>query len=216
MKVAIDIRRIEDFGVGTYIRNLVHALIRQDRENEYVLLGESGQSTRLPHSPSNFRFMPLGKGRPAWRTELELHRLIQANDIHLLHIPYLRPALLIPCRYLLTVHDLAEFLYPRETGWKQNLRFRMVKRTLERAQRIIAVSRATQRDIENLFGIGPDRVRVVGNALDERFVMNTRREESNLVLQRYGVVDPFLLYAGSARPQKNLPRLIEAFAVAKG
>ena len=39
MKVAIDIRRINEFGVGTYTRNVVRALSRLDHENEYVLIG---------------------------------------------------------------------------------------------------------------------------------------------------------------------------------
>jgi glycosyltransferase involved in cell wall biosynthesis len=115
----------------------------------------------------------------------------------------------------MTVHDLADFLYPRHFGWEQNMRLRMVRRTLNRAQRIVAVSKATQRDVENLFGVPSSRISVIGNAIDERFVQSGRREEQRLVLERYRVTDPFLLYVGSARPQKNLPRLIEAFAVVK-
>lgn len=37
-----------------------------------------------------------------------------------------------------------------------------------------------------------------------------------LVLERYQVHYPFLLYTGNVRPQKNLPRLVEAFALVKG
>jgi glycosyltransferase involved in cell wall biosynthesis len=96
------------------------------------------------------------------------------------------------------------------------MRWRMLRRTLWRASRILAVSHATRRDIENVFGIPAARIRVVENAIDERFVLTSRREEQKMVLERHRVVDPFLLYVGNARPQKNLTRLIEAFAVLKG
>jgi len=39
VKIAIDIRRMNEFGVGTYTRNIVRALARLDHENEYLLLG---------------------------------------------------------------------------------------------------------------------------------------------------------------------------------
>ena len=39
MKVAIDIRRMTEFGVGTYTRNVVRALGRLDHANHYFLIG---------------------------------------------------------------------------------------------------------------------------------------------------------------------------------
>jgi len=216
MNIAIDVRRIEDFGVGTYIRNLVRTLATSDTVNRYLLLGEPEKVSRVAALPENFRVVEWGQEKRLWKRELRLHQLLQAQGPDLLHIPYLREAFLVPCPYLMTVHDVADFLYPRHPGWEQNWRWRMVRRTLSRARRVLAVSRATQRDIENLFGIPASRVTVVENAIDERFLQSGRREEQKLALERYQVTDPFLLYVGSARPQKNLPRLIEAFAVVKG
>ncbi|MBI3933725.1 MAG: glycosyltransferase family 4 protein [Acidobacteria bacterium] len=216
MNIAIDVRRIEDFGVGTYIRNLVRTLAASDEVNRYVLLGDPKKIAQITALPQNFRIVHWTEARESWKQGWQLDRLLQGYSIDLLHFPHLRPALMVPCRYLMTVHDVADFIYGRHTGWKQNLRWRVVRRTLSQARRIMAVSRATQRDLENLFGIPATRVTVVENAIDERFLQSTRREEQRLVLERYRVTDPFLLYVGSARPQKNLPRLIEAFAVLKG
>jgi glycosyltransferase involved in cell wall biosynthesis len=216
MNVAIDVRRIEDFGIGTYIRNLVRTLAANDNANRYILLGDPAKVEQAVDLPETFRVAPFGSQGAAWKQHLRLHQLVQAYSVNLLHVPYLRQAVAVPCRYLMTVHDLADFLYSPHFGWKQKMRWRMVRRTLSRAQRILAVSQATRRDIENLFGIPARRVSVVENAIDERFVQTSRREEQRLVLERYRVIDPFLLYVGSARPQKNLTRLIEAFAVLKG
>jgi glycosyltransferase involved in cell wall biosynthesis len=225
MRIAIDIRRIDDFGVGTYIRNLVQKLASREPEHDYFLLGHADSNEVVGSLPENFRI--LRWDRPAgWQMELQLQQLIQTIRADLLHVPYLQPLTVAPCRYLMTVHDLAEFLYPRHTGWQHRLQIFRTRRAMMKAEKILAVSRATQRDIENLFNIPSERIVVISNALDERFLLagrisgqtegNPRQEEVRLVHERYGVHDPFLLYAGSARPQKNLSRLVEAFAAVKG
>ena len=38
MRIGIDARKLHDFGIGTYIRNLVRHLARLDHETDYVLL----------------------------------------------------------------------------------------------------------------------------------------------------------------------------------
>ncbi|MBI4463752.1 MAG: glycosyltransferase family 4 protein [Acidobacteria bacterium] len=216
MRIAIDIRRIQDFGVGTYIRNLVKTLASKDLENTYFLLGDPDKAHAVTALPENFQVLRWGVPKESWKTHLQLHHLLKSYSVEVLHIPYLRVAYLVPCRYLITVHDLADFLYNSHTGLKQDLYWRMVRRNLTHARRILAVSNATKRDLENLFEIPPQRITVVQNAIDERFLQSSRREERRLVLERYQVEDPYLLYVGSARPQKNIPRLVEAFAVIKG
>ena len=59
------------------------------------------------------------------------------------------------------------------------------------------------------------KIEVVYNALDERFLREPAPTDADRILERLAVTDPFVLYAGNIKPQKNLPRLIEAFAVAK-
>ncbi|HKR82911.1 MAG TPA: hypothetical protein VJS37_01980, partial [Terriglobales bacterium] len=54
MKIAIDIRRITEFGVGTYTRNIIRALTRLDRENEYFLLGSPEKAKEMDDLPENF------------------------------------------------------------------------------------------------------------------------------------------------------------------
>jgi glycosyltransferase involved in cell wall biosynthesis len=96
-----------------------------------------------------------------------------------------------------------------------------LRRGLERAGGIIAVSGATQRDVVNLAPKAAERVRLIYNAPDPLFMQRTgsgpqdTARERHRVLERYQIRYPFLLYAGSIRPQKNIPRLIEAFAVAR-
>ena len=59
MKIAIDIRRMTEFGVGTYIRNVVRALGRLDHENEYFLIGSPAKVEEIGALPPNFHTVPL-------------------------------------------------------------------------------------------------------------------------------------------------------------
>ncbi len=93
----------------------------------------------------------------------------------------------------------------------------------------MTVSSATRRDVESVLGIPASRIRVVYNAPDPIFcqssapaLANPSRHESayppeiQRVLDRYHIHYPFLLYVGRTNPQKNIPRLVEAFAVLRG
>ena len=55
MKIAIDIRRMNEFGVGTYTRNIIRALARLDRENKYFLLGPAEKVNEIGKLPENFK-----------------------------------------------------------------------------------------------------------------------------------------------------------------
>ena len=141
------------------------------------------------------------------------------------HIPLNSVPLLMPKPYVVTIHDMSRLLYQdRVSGWRNNLRLFLFRRGLLRADRIIAVSCATRRDVENLLNIPSSRIRQIYNAPDPRFEQHspasdaraagpeTRDFERRRILERYGISHPFLLYSGMIRPQKNIPRLIEAFA----
>src|SRR5207302_5016534 len=83
-----------------------------------------------------------------------------------------------------------------------------------RAARVIAVSQSTRRDIETVIGIPADRVRTIYSAPDPAFRSGSGdAAQDQRVLEKFSIRPPFVLYAGSVRPQKNVPRLVEAFAV---
>ncbi|HEX5432332.1 MAG TPA: glycosyltransferase family 1 protein, partial [Bryobacteraceae bacterium] len=76
------------------------------------------------------------------------------------------------------------------------------------------VSHSTRRDLETVLPLPPGRVQTIYSAPDPLFRLN--RDEAAYerdVLERYSIQGPFILYAGTIRPQKNVPRLVEAFAV---
>ncbi len=114
--------------------------------------------------------------------------------------------------YVITVHDLAIFLYPETFTFKKRVLQRLLLPTLARgAAAILTPSEATRRDVLRILPVQPERVVAVPLAADARFhtppdALTIARERKNLQLPKH-----FLLAVGTLEPRKNLVRLIEAF-----
>jgi len=219
VKVAIDIRRMTEFGVGTYTRNVVRALSRLDRESEYILIGSPQKVTEIGPLPPNFRTVPLRDPDTTTRGYLQFRAAIRQIDCDVVHIPHLFgiPRRL-PCPYVMTVHDVLEHMASANdrSGLRRVLHFQLTRQVLKGAERIFAVSKFTKSEIEKLFGIAPDHIDVVYNAIDERFLHGHASEaDRQFLAERYQVNYPFLLYAGRISPHKNVVRIIEAFSALK-
>ena len=219
MRVAIDIRRINEFGVGTYTRNAIRTLARLDNSNEYFLLGIPGRLGDAEPLPKNFITVPTHPNEFSLNSYLELNRILKQHRCDLLHVPHLfwKPQS-VPCPYVVTVHDLLDHLYKvNSASWaKRQLHFEFTKRVLHRAARIFAVSNFSKQDTERLFAVPGNRIEVIYNALDDRFRQGHATDaDRRLIAERYQVTYPFLLYAGRISPHKNVIRIIEAFSALK-
>ena len=207
-----------EFGVGTYIRNIVRTLGRLDLETEYFLLGSPAKVQEIGPLPSNFQTVPLAFSEHSLKGYQEFRHAVRKVNCDLVHVPNLfsKPRIL-PCPYVMTVHDMLEHMSrPRQQGVWRSLYFQMTKRVLAGAARIFAVSNFTRNEIEKLFEIPLNHIEVVYNAIDERFLHgHASAADRALIAQRYQVSYPFLLYAGRISPHKNVLRLIEAFSALK-
>jgi glycosyltransferase involved in cell wall biosynthesis len=220
VKVAIDIRRMTEFGVGTYIRNVVRTLGRLDRENKYLLIGPSAKVEEIGALPPNFHSVPLHQPERSLKGWWEFRAVLQRLNCDLLHVPNVFSVPRgLPCPYVITVHDLLEHMSRgerRNTLWR-SVHFQLTRRVLSGAARIFAVSNFTKMEMEKLFGIPSARIEVVYNAIDERFLHgHASIADRELIAKRYQVTYPFLLYAGRVSPHKNVVRMIEAFSALKG
>jgi glycosyltransferase involved in cell wall biosynthesis len=219
VKIAIDIRRMSEFGVGTYIRNVVRTLGRLDRETTYFLLGAAGKVKEIDSLPTNFHTVPIPEPERSLKSFLAFRTEVKQLQCDLVHIPNLFSIpRWLPCPYVMTVHDMLEHMSgARErNGFWRSLHFQSTKRVLSEAARILAVSNFTKNEIEKLFGIPSGRIEVVYNAIDERFLHgHSTTADRQLIAERYLVTYPFLLYAGRISPHKNVVRMIEAFSALK-
>jgi glycosyltransferase involved in cell wall biosynthesis len=219
VKVAIDIRRMTEFGVGTYIRNVVRTLARLDRDSKYFLIGSPDRVAECGDLPPNFHAVNLAGGDNTVKGDLDFRAIVRRLNCDVVHIPHL---FWLPrglsCPYVLTVHDLLEHMYGSRnaSSLRRSMHYYLTRRVLRRAARVIAVSQFTRNEIEKLLAIPDARIEVVYNAIDERFLYgHATQADRDLIAQRYLVNHPFILYAGAIRPHKNVVRIIEAFSALK-
>jgi glycosyltransferase involved in cell wall biosynthesis len=217
MRIAIDIRKINEFGVGTYIWNLVRNLAAIDLRNEYLLIGSHRNFHELGPLPWNFKQLYQPEEETLWMHHISVPFALRRQNVDILHVPHHEAPLFSPSRLVVTIHDCVHLLFPQEDSSKfRNYRsYLQTKRVVESARHILTVSKSTKEDLINIFRLPDSKISVVHNALDERFAFDHSPAERKQVLERYQLKDPFVLYAGKIRPHKNLHRLIEAFAVLK-
>ena len=232
LRIAIDVRRIADFGIGTYIRNLIRSLAALDNHNEYTLITgadpRANQSADLAGLPRNFQTISYRgvDGKPL--TAATYPFFLRGVPADVFHIPLNAVPFWMPKPYVVTIHDMANLLFGQQPGIRNTIRLWQQRQGLINASRVIAVSNATRRDVETFLKIPRSRIRTIYNAPDPMFSEpsspaiacvgdETYRypPEMQRTLDRYQIHYPFLLYAGRTNPQKNLPRLVEAFAVVR-
>jgi len=208
-----------EFGVGTYIRNVVRTLARLDRDSTYYLVGSPAKMAECGPLPGNFQAVELTAPDNTVKGCVEFRAIVRRLGCDVAHIPHLfwMPRGLA-CPYVLTVHDLLEHMYGSRnfSSLRRSLHFYLTRRVLHGAARVMAVSQFTKSEIEKLLAIPDARIEVVYNAIDERFLHGHATEaDRQLIAERYQVNYPFLLYAGAIRPHKNVVRIIEAFSALK-
>src|SRR6266571_5509022 len=102
MKIAIDIRRMTEFGVGTYIRNVVRTLGRLDQENTFLLIGSPAKVREIGVLPPNFHTIPLLTPERSVRGYREFRNALKGLDCDLVHIPNLFSIpRALPCPYVM-------------------------------------------------------------------------------------------------------------------
>jgi glycosyltransferase involved in cell wall biosynthesis len=217
MRIAIDIRKINQFGIGTYIWNLIRNLGAVDTSNEYRLIGSDQNFQELGPLPPNFKQLPQPEQDAAWLDHFVLPMALRKHQVDIFHVTHHESPIAVPARLVVTIHDCVHILFPQEnlSRFRNYQRYLRTKRVVNRADKVIAVSDSTKDDLINIFNVMPSKISVIHNALDDRFTLTTAAEDSAQVLERYQLKDPFILYSGRIRPHKNLHRLIEAFAVLK-
>ena len=217
MRIAFDIRKINEFGVGTYIWNLVRNLAGIDDRNDYLLVGSQRNFHELGPLPPNFKQLYQPEENGLWRDNISIPFDLHRQRLDVVHIPHHEAPFFTPSKLVVTIHDCVHLLFPQEdsSNFGNYRSYLRTKRVVHAAQHVLAVSRSTKDDLINIFELPDSKISVVHNALDERFVFTHTPGERKQVLERYQLKDPFVLYSGKIRPHKNVHRLIEAFAVLK-
>jgi glycosyltransferase involved in cell wall biosynthesis len=213
VRIGIDARKLHDFGIGTYIRNLLRQLSRLDHDTEFVLLCRPDDGPQIETLGENFRAVFETAGNYSVAEQLRIPLTLKRERVTLFHAPHYVLPPLVQCRSIVTIHDCIHLMFPQYLPNRFALGYAKASMAMaaRRANRVLTVSETSKRDIIRFFGTPSEKIDVIYNAFDERFGKNPDEEAVTRVRERFQLHDPFVLYAGNVKPHKNLERLIEAF-----
>ncbi|QQS61669.1 MAG: glycosyltransferase family 4 protein [Candidatus Moraniibacteriota bacterium] len=153
-----------------------------------------------------------------WRffwTQIGLSWEMLFSPVEVLFVPSHTIPWISPKKTVVTIHGLEYERIPKGYSWyaRTFMRF-FVRRSCERASRIIAVSEATKKDIISFYHIDPNKITVVYEGpgfFQEKDVSVSGKDISKKLKE----VDTFFLYLGRLEYRKNIIRIIEAFSIIK-
>lgn len=213
MRVALDASflHLPPSGTGTYVRHLVDALRTEDPALDLRLL-------HPPWAARNTSAPPSRRDRLAW----ELWGVTTAARQHhsdVVHVPHFSAPIVSPgAPLVVTAHDAIPLvLEPYRASRAMRARLAIVRQTVKRARIVITPSHHAASDIKRLLHVSASGIRVIPEAADGAYrpaTDDTERRAATAVGERLGVRGRYIFNAGGYDVRKNLPVLLEAFALA--
>lgn len=215
--IGIDARKAQDFGIGTYVRNLVQALAGLDRENRYVLFARPQDQELFQDLPETFRVVVESAPVYSLRELAALSLQIVKQRLDLYHATHYVLPWLLPSKVVVTIHDIIHLLYPDFLPNRFAFLYaqRMIGRSLSRGDRIITVSGNTRADLLRYFDVDNRKLEVIYNGVEDLYRRRVGPEELEHWQLALGITPPYLLFVGNPKPHKNLDTVVKAYARAR-
>ncbi|WP_350223361.1 glycosyltransferase family 4 protein [Pedobacter faecalis] len=203
-------------GLGNYSRSLISGLIEHFPQNQYFLY-----TPKIKDHPQIARFLnangltvvnPPSAG-PMWRL-LRLKKNLVSDGVSVFHgLSHELPIGLnkVGIASVVTIHDLIFLKFPQYFNtvdrWIYTWKCRYACRN---ADRIVAISESTKRDIVSHFNVRPEKIDVVYQSCDDSFKRVSTDESKQNALRKYRLPKQFILCVGTIEERKNLKILIKA------
>src|SRR5207249_747815 len=149
VRIGIDARKLHDFGIGTYIRNLLRQLARLDRQTEFVVLCRPEDRETLSSLGENFRVVTETSGNYSVAEQLKIPIALRREGVTLFHAPHYVLPPLVHCRSVVTIHDCIHLMFPQYLPNRVALAYARtsIRLAARRATRVLTVSESSKRDI---------------------------------------------------------------------
>jgi glycosyltransferase involved in cell wall biosynthesis len=211
MKIAFDLRRIGNPGIGRYMKCLAEAVTAQSPEHEYLLVLPPGGED-LVNAPQAEKICPELKYYSV-REQIELPRILRSHRVDLLHSPHFLLPLLPSCPAVVTIHDVIYLACPQDLPSRAGrLYYRGMMNACSRmAARIITDSEYSRDEIVRHLHADPAKIEVIYPGVDPGFQRVTDAAQLAAVRAKYGLDPEFILCVGIYKLRKNHAGLLRAF-----
>ncbi|MCX6118830.1 MAG: glycosyltransferase family 1 protein [Proteobacteria bacterium] len=215
MKIAIDARMIRPgsmHGIARYVYELLRGISGRNVEHSFFVLVNSGTPLVSEDWCSKFTFIYSESSWISFREQLELPRLLRQYQIDLFHSPSFVAPLMVPCKMVMTIHDLNHLVLPQfYTPFHQLYYNLFVRRCIQRSHSILTVSHFSRREIERNLVLDPNKIFVTYNGVSDFYKRVTDKEHLDYVREIYELPEDFILCVSSNKPHKNVQMLVKAY-----
>jgi glycosyltransferase involved in cell wall biosynthesis len=228
MNIIIDIRPLVDAhrtGVGEYTFELLNALFKTDKTNQYVLFYNSYKDVAnlVPKwTQKNVQYVATRWPNKLlsmllWLRIITLDGLVsgqclEVNDFDFCFSPNIHfTSISKKTKHILTVHDLS-FEYFRDCySWKRRLWHWVVnpRKQCGSADIILTPSKSTRRDVIEAYVINEKKVQWVNPGMSD---FRCQISEYEPVRLQYNLQEKYIFFLGTIEPRKNILGLIKAFS----
>jgi len=219
MRIAVHAKMMSEDrlnGMGYYTLNLLKSLAAIDPKNTYDLYSSHGFKHRV--AAGNFHEKVLGPPR-FWMTYLAFTRELIRDPHDIVFVPHEKLPFFVGGKKVLTAYDLhtlKDYL-GSPVSLTAKLHFLIaIRSAFKRADKLIAISEATKKDIVEIAGVEPDKVAVTPLGYDRKLYKLYDDDEKAAVKKKYSIDRPFVINTSSLLwYRKNIPRVIQAYARSK-
>jgi glycosyltransferase involved in cell wall biosynthesis len=211
MKIAFDLRRIGNPGIGRYMKCLTESIIAQAPEHEYLLvLPPEGE--HLIHAPKVEKLCTSLKYY-SFREQFELPQILRRHKVDLLHSPHFLLPLVRSCPAVATIHDVIYMACPEDLPSRAGrLYYRIMMNACSRtAARIITDSEHSRNEIMSYLHADSEKIEVIYPAAGPFFHSEANPAQIASVRSRFGIDRDYVLCVGIYKPRKNHAKLLSAF-----
>lgn len=220
MRIGLDARfygpRVGGGGLGRYVSELVHALQRVDRENEYILFLKKENFHECAITAPNFSKRLVDIPWYSAEEQLRMPREVRLAKVNLMHYPHWNVPVFSRTPFIVTLHDLILLEDPMSArattrnvlihGMKSIGHRIALEAAVHRSKHIVAISQYTKNAILEHFRVSGRKISVVYNGI------RPPTGEETVALSSLGVRRPYILHVGNRYPHKNLEMLLESYA----
>jgi len=205
-------------GVGNYVYELVRNLLQVDKRNEYFIIVNADNAALFEIEQKNVHIIhaPACTTRKNLRIVWEqvgIPFLCWKQGIDVFHSPGFVAPLLLPCKSVITIHDMTFFSHPCMHEVSKVMYFWLfIPLSAWFANRISADSENTRKEIVRYVRVSPEKVKTIHLAASSLYRPISKTKAKQQVAKKYNIQHSFILFVGTLEPRKNITGLIESYA----
>jgi len=212
------LRKLREFPISkSQFPNLEFILyLEEDLPGDFKLLENPASSA------GRFKkniFLPIWKRddliRKIWWEKFLLPRKAAEDKCDVLISLYQSATSIFPntdMKHIMVVHDIIPKLFPEYLdNFRKRLYWKLTEEAIKNAEKIIAVSKRTEKDLIQHLGIDPTKIAVSHVDVDEIYKHDVSEEKSRKIMDKYDLAPGYIYTGGGLDKRKNTEKLIRAY-----